>query len=306
MTRGRGTLLTLLGVVAALAIVAVAARGDAPIGEAGTRRPADGLLDVLFSLFVLLLGLGVVLFFFLILLGRNSITPESLVKRKQRRFVSLLVLGAILLALLLLVRFRVDTPRRFEIPTLVPPGGDANGAIPDEGRYTPQFAWIPALIVSVLVVGGIAAAWWSAAARKRGRGFDETNLAEALADVLEETLDDLRAEGDPRRAVIAAYARLERAVAAYGLPRHPAEAPLEYLARMLGELSVSRPAVRRLTLLFERAKFSQHDVGIEMKEEAIAALQKVQEELRAADLAAQIERAAALEAARARADAVTP
>ena len=301
MTRARGTLLTLLGVVAALAIVAVAARGDTPIGQAGTRRPADGLLDVLFSLFVLLMGLGVVLFFSLILLGRNMITPESLVKRKQRRFVSVLVLGAFLLALLLVVRFRSDAVPQLQIPTLEPTGADGNGEGADEGHYTPQFAWIPALIVSVLVVGGIAAAWWSATARKRARGFDETTLAEALADVLEETLDDLRAEGDPRRAVIAAYARLERTVAAYGLPRRPAEAPLEYLARMLGELSVSPLAVRELTLLFERAKFSQHDVGIEMKEQAIAALQKVQEELRAADLAARVERAAALEAARERA-----
>ena len=305
MTRRRGTLLTLLGVVAALAIVAVAARGDTPIGEAGTRRPADGLLDVLFSLFVLLMGLGVVFFFSLILLGRNMITPESLVKRKQRRFVSVLVLGAFLLALLLVVRFRSDAVPRLDIPRFETTGADDNGANADEGRYTPRFAWIPAVIVSVLVVGGIAAAWWSATARKRARGYDDTTLAEALADVLEETLDDLRAEGDPRRAVIAAYARLERAVAAYGLPRRPAEAPLEYLARMLEELSVSRPAVRELTLLFERAKFSQHEVGIEMKEQAIAALQQVHEELRAADLAAQIERAAAVEAARERADAVT-
>ena len=37
------------------------------------------------------------------------------------------------------------------------------------------------------------------------------------ADVLDETLDDLRAETDPRRAVIAAYARMERALAAFGL-----------------------------------------------------------------------------------------
>jgi len=303
--RARGTLLTVLGVVAALAIVAVAARGETPIGQAGARRPGEGLLDVLFSLFLLLMGFGVVLFFSLILLGRDAIAQESLVKRKQRRFVGLLVLGAFLLALLLLVRFRADNPEGLRIPMLEPPDSDATGANADEGRYTPEFAWIPALIVSALVLGGIAAAWWSAKARKRARGHHELTLAEALSDVLEETLDDLRNERDPRRAVIAAYARLERAVAAYGLPRRPAEAPLEYLARMLGELSVSRAAVQRLTLLFERAKFSQHEVGPEMKEQAIAALQQVQEELRAAELAARIERAAALEIARTRASRST-
>ncbi len=258
------------------------------------------MLDVLLTLFILLMGLGVVLFFSLILLGRDAIGQESLGKRKQRRFVSLLVLSAFLIALLLLVRFRADNPEGLRIPTVgSPPDADGTGNADGNG-YTPELAWIPVLIVSALVLGGLAAAWLSAQARKRARGFDEATLAEALSDVLEETLDDLRAERDPRRAVIAAYARLERAIAAHGLPRRPAEAPLEYLVRMLGELSVSRPAVRRLTLLFERARFSQHEVGVEMKEEAIAALEHVQEELRAAELAARIERAAAVELARER------
>ena len=65
----------------------------------------------------------------------------------------------------------------------------------------------------------------------------------ALADVLDETLDDLRAETDPRRAVIAAYARMERALAAYGLPRRPSEAPDEYLQRIFADLEVE-PSLR--------------------------------------------------------------
>ena len=299
----RGTVLTVLGVVAALAIVAVAARGETPIGQAGTRRPADGLLDVLLSLFVLLMGFGVVLFCYLLLLRKDAIAQQRVLgKAKRSRYASLIVLGAFLIALFFVVRYRAENPTGIRIPTIErPPGADVAGEDRGEGRYVPEFAWIPVLIMLVLALGGIVAAWWSAKLRKRARGGDATTLAEALSDVLEETLDDLRAESDPRRAVIAAYARLERAVAAYGLPRRPAEAPLEYLARMLGELSVSRPAVRQLTLLFERAKFSHHDVGPEMKEQAIAALQQVQEELRAAELAARIERATALELARERA-----
>jgi hypothetical protein len=150
----------------------------------------------------------------------------------------------------------------------------------------------------------MAAAWWSAKARRRALGTGDLTLAETLSDVIDESLDDLRAEGDPRRAVIRAYARLERALAAHGLPRRPAEAPLEYLTRILQELSVSPVAVRRLTLLFERAKFSQHEVDPEMKTTAIAALQQVQEELRAAELQAEVERLAAVEAARERAAAL--
>ena len=69
----------------------------------------------------------------------------------------------------------------------------------------------------------------------------EESLLPALADVLDETLDDLRAERDPRRAVIAAYARMERALAAYGFPRDAAEAPDEYLERILADLEVQPP-----------------------------------------------------------------
>ena len=111
-----------------------------------------------------------------------------------------------------------------------------------------------------------------------------------LADVLEETIDDLRAEVDPRRAVIGAYARMERALAAAGLPRSPAEAPDEYLRRIFGDLEVSRFATARLTALFSWAKFSGHDVAPEMKQEAIEALEAVREELRAAEILAEHER----------------
>jgi hypothetical protein len=101
--------------------------------------------------------------------------------------------------------------------------------------------------------------------------------------------------------VIAAYARLEHVLAGHGLPRKPAEAPLEYLGRMLAELSVSDRAARALTDLFERAKFSQHAVGAEMKDEAIDALETVRDDLLAAQALAAKERATVIEAQRERA-----
>jgi hypothetical protein len=50
--------------------------------------------------------------------------------------------------------------------------------------------------------------------------------------------------------VIAAWARMERGLAAAGLPRHPAEAPFEYAGRVL-EAALARPtSVHRLPGLF--------------------------------------------------------
>jgi hypothetical protein len=97
---------------------------------------------------------------------------------------------------------------------------------------------------------------------------------------LERTLDDLRAEQDPRRAVIAAYAQMEGALARAGLPRRPSEAPREYFNRVLSDLGVGADSVERLTGLFERARFSPHAIDAAMKDEAIAALEHLRDELR--------------------------
>ena len=50
---------------------------------------------------------------------------------------------------------------------------------------------------------------------------------------MSDAIDDLEAEPDARRAVIAAYARMEGVLARHGLRRCPSETPLEYLRRIL-------------------------------------------------------------------------
>jgi len=303
----RGTILTTLGVLVALGVVALAARGGVQTGSPGSRRPADGLLDIVFSLFLVALALGVVAMLLIFYLNRDALRalPEPIRRRQRSRRTVLLVLASVLV-LALVVRSLGERQGELELPGLQPlPPADATppGEAADE-RYVPEFAWIPVLIVVAVATAGVAAAWWSARARRKARGEgNEPTLAEALDDVLAETLDDLRAEADPRRAVIGAYARLERALAAYGVPRRPAEAPLEYLGRMLAEAEVGPVAVKRLTLLFERARFSQHEVDVLMKDEAIDALETVREDLRLAELRAQQARAEALAFARERADA---
>jgi hypothetical protein len=184
-------------------------------------------------------------------------------------------------------------------PPVAPQPTFQNGAsgTSDGVAYEPEFAWAPALVTVGLLVVALGAWWYGGQARKRARGelrSRDDRLATDLAAAVDASLDDLRAEPDPRRAVIAAYARLERVLAAHRLPRRPAEAPLEYLARMLDDLAVSPEAARRLTDLFERAKFSQHAVAAEMKEDAISALETVRDDLLMARALAEEERKAAL------------
>jgi hypothetical protein len=103
-------------------------------------------------------------------------------------------------------------------------------------------------------------------------------VAEALGDMIAE----LRAERDPRRAVIRAYSGMERTLGARGLPRHAYEAPFEYLERILTGVQASAHSVGRLTNLFERARFSEHTIDAQMKDEAIDALVALRGQLEAA------------------------
>jgi hypothetical protein len=118
--------------------------------------------------------------------------------------------------------------------------------------------------------------------RRRGAPLepDGASLEEDIVATLETTIEDLRGERDPRRAVIAAYAQMERTLARHGYSRARSEAPFEYLARILRDLDVRDEAIRTLTGLFEYAKFSPHEIDGAMKEDAIDALLAIRDDLR--------------------------
>ncbi len=300
----RNALLTALGVLGAVVLVAVAARGSTSAGDGATRKPSDSLLDIFFSLYLVALVAGAVMFVYLLLLRRQVKAQTGQVPR--RSLLEMLATMFVIAGFALLLARRLSN---WERPAPIEPEeaiGQArtlptNSSTQPATSYEAEVAWVPVLATIGLIVLAAAAWWFSGRARRRARGELHSDLAAAVALAVDESLDDLRAEPDPRRAVIATYARLERVLAAHGLPRKPAEAPLEYLVRMLAELSVGDRAARALTELFERAKFSQHAVGPEMKDEAIDALQTVRDDLLAAQALAEQERAAAVQAQRERA-----
>ena len=275
-----------VAVLALVAVVAVAATGSTSSGSTDTRKPGDVFLDTIFSLsLVLLIPAAALLVYGL--MQREAIAREVASGRYRRSGLVGFLVFALLFAGGMYWRLRgwQPNPSEGEIGEPVFRGGRPFTPVPgaSETDYEPQFAWLPVLVILGLVALGVAAALLAARRRASALGADSDLIAETLADVLDETLDDLRRETDPRRAVIAAYARLERALAAHGFPRRRAETQQEYVARILDDLDVDRHSVRRLTDLFTRAKFSQHDVDEGMKEEAIAALEQVRDELRAAE-----------------------
>ena len=298
--RTRNALLTAAGVLGAVVLVAIAARGSTSTGDDSARKPSDAFMDVLFSLYIVALVAGAVLFVYVLVLRRHVKVQTGQAPRKSllQMLLSMFLLSA---AAALIARRLMDweRPRPIEPEEAV---GRAQtipldaATQPTTTTYEPSVSWLPVIVTVGLILLAVAAWWYAGRARRRARGELQPLLAAAVAQAVDESLDDLRAEPDPRRAVIATYARLERVLAAHGLPRKPSEAPLEYLGRMLTELAVSDRAARALTELFERAKFSQHAVGPEMKEQAIEALETVRDDLLAAQALAEQERKASLNA----------
>lgn len=299
--RARNALLTSLGILALVAVVAIAAGGSIPAGEGGARGPMQTLVDILFTLYLLMIAGSAVLLAYLLVMRRRIEAQRDLAVRRRRlleTMLSMLLLAGVgaLLARKLAGHNPITPP---EVTSQVG-GGEPLAATssPDTVAYQPGIAWVPVIVTLALIALALGASWYAGRARKRARGelVQEDRLAAELAAAVDESLDDLRAEPDPRRAVIAAYARLERVLAAHRLPRRPADAPLEYLARVLDNLFVSPTAARRLTVLFETARFSQHAVGTEMKEEAISALETVRDDLLAERARVEQQRRAAIEA----------
>ena len=174
-----------------------------------------------------------------------------------------------------------EVPAGPVVPGQLPPPQPREGAEPIPPA---EFRWPLAAGVALAgaaVVGGVLLLRRRAEETELDPLAKRERAAAELAMVVEGTLDDLRREADPRRAVIAAYAQMERVLGRHGLPRDRAEAPFEYLGRMLGELRVRPEAALALTELFERARFSDHEIDAAMKDEAIDALVSVRDDLRA-------------------------
>jgi hypothetical protein len=269
---------------ALLAVVAVASRAHRPGGSsgAGTPHAPTLLFDYVASAMLVLFPLGAIIVIWAMAQSRHQRLLAGGTNWRHT-LASLVIMGSLLSAAVYFDRQRLGHGQ----------GGPSQGqsgqghpvrprsARKPKPAYHAQFEWLPAVVVTSILLGlAVAAGTVYISRRRGGEAWDrEAALAAALDEVLADTLADLRAERDPRRAVIRTYARMEQTFAAYGVAREEAEAPLEYLARVLDLLSVSTSSVRRLTQLFSRAKFSPHEVDAAMKDEAIEALVGLRAEL---------------------------
>jgi hypothetical protein len=289
MSGARRLLLSGIALIALLSLVAVASHAHHPGGGsgAGPQNPPTLITDYIASVMIVLFPFGALF----IVWGLFRSRRQALLERRTSWWRTLTLVAAMSIVGASAVYFaRGHNLSVFRAPGQparrhVPQGGNAKQkkAKPSPAVQPPtgHFRWEVLLVMGsiVLAIGMSAGAVYYRRWRSGDDWDREAALAVALDEVLADTLDDLRAEGDPRRAVIRTYARMEKTFAAYGVSREEAEAPQEYVERVLDRLQVSAFAVQRLARLYERARFSEHEIEFGMKDEAIETLVGLRAEL---------------------------
>jgi hypothetical protein len=284
MSGARRLLLSGIALTALLAVVALASHAHRPGGGSGggSAETPKLIFEYGASVMFILFPFGVLAVIWVAALGRRQKLLEGGGVGSQVRTILVFALVAIPIAFLI----RYFVTGRIH-PKMSPPGTGAPGSgtggakLQADHPATGQFHWVVALIVGSLIFA-VVAGLVAAIVLRRMRGGDwerEAALSAALDEVLADTLDDLRAEQNPRRAVIRAFARMEKTFAAHGVAREPAETPRQYVERALERLGVSSASVERLTKLYERAKFSRLEIDEGMKTDAIDALAGLRAEL---------------------------
>jgi hypothetical protein len=272
------------GLVVLLAIVAMAARGGHPgtSGKVATRPVPNSVQDG----FITLLALVYVVMVVAIVIGffkykdRWSDPGSNWLKNFVVELILIAIAGWFAYWVMTHTHLREQAKKVQQAQARSGNNQQNLRHVPATPARTAHFEW--PLVVGIgglVLVGG---AWMYLRGRRRLPPlFEERGLQEDMVSAIETTIDDLRSEKDARRAVIAAYALMERTLARHGLARDRSEAPLEYLASILRGLHVRESAVVSLTRLFEYAKFSGHEVDAAMKEEAIEALIAIRDDLQA-------------------------
>ncbi|MGH3286482.1 MAG: DUF4129 domain-containing protein, partial [Streptosporangiaceae bacterium] len=117
----------------------------------------------------------------------------------------------------------------------------------------------PLIIGMVIAIAVVLALTLPARRRRSARAQpkDRTRLA-ALLDSLAAGSEALNAGGEPRAAIIACYAAMERGFAAAGSAPAVADTPAEVLARATRAGLVRPEPAETLTGMFRRARYSTH------------------------------------------------
>jgi hypothetical protein len=274
MNASRAFRLAAVGALVLVSAIAIGAASRPHLPDISFSTPQPGEVAVL-ALLVLAAGIG-------LLVGSNRIPifgplladvpPQGKKSRIPWELRLVMVLSPFMVLAFVLAstgRFADGGQRSGPLRA---PALDASGWAAVAGDGNIVLACIAVGVVSALVAAALLRT------RKPTR-LVQNAQQESIAAIMDEGLDTLLAEHDPRKAVIAAYVAMERAMARRGWARRAHEAPTEYLSRVLEVAPSSSAALDNLVGLYEYARFSEHAVTPAMRDDAVDTVRRLRAEL---------------------------
>jgi hypothetical protein len=266
---------------AAIVLVVIAA-GATPEGFGGFFRTEGPTRIVLPQV----LGVHQYLFFALVVLVLALYISAQIVARREGiavprgrsslRFVAGLVLVLLILDLNPEIREWLDAwfDEGTEAEQQIAPAPPEEAIEPEPSR---ALGYLVAGFMGLAVLA-LMAMLWVLLGREPTRRRSHTS-DDRIREVIEGSLADLDTISDPRAAVLACYARLQAAADHAGIDRRASDAPLELLERLIEDGRADTEAARRLTDLFEVARFSPHAIDEAMRRDAISSLNALKDGL---------------------------
>ena len=108
--------------------------------------------------------------------------------------------------------------------------------------------------------------------------FDVLEPPRRMAEVIAQDGAEQRRlllSGDPRNGIVAAWDRFEVQATRAGVPPHPWETAAEHTLRILDLVDADQGAVSALAALFREARFSEHEVTEDARQQAVTALDRI-------------------------------
>ena len=301
-----------VALIALIVLAGAALRGYLPDRSGtGDQQPRDSLGAMIFIAVMIVVSVAIIAAAIVIALRNPRRSPRRAEAPSDdlagdwdgRRWRIILIGLAVLIVWLAIVMLLVRLTGRIgfdqsvqpTVPTSTAPtqGTSSPPAAPPKDERGDVLAYLAAATIALVLLSGVGTIIGrrrrpidhSPVIADRSDGPADTPAAsESLARAAELGLVEIGdVDREPRQAIIACYAAMERALArAPGSVPQDSDTPSEVLARAVEHHALGANTATELVNLFAEARFSPHLMTEEHRETAIRVLHRVLEELRSA------------------------
>ena len=267
-----------------LALTAAGLRSRGTFSHAPDRALAGASGAVVATVLTVTEGIALVAFVLVLAMARPRRKPKADDDEPPRlpfpwwaKTLAVLAAVAVMVTPFAVLLTRKTRPRT-EAPQARAGGLASGGATPPRlPAHGPSWPLLAGMLIALALL--LALTVWSRRTRRHATGPPRDQARLALGQSLAAGRAALAGPRDPRAAIIACYAAMERGFAAAGSAPAAADTPAEVLARATGAGLVRSGSAARMAGLFRRARYSSEPMTSADSAAAASALDQMQADL---------------------------